>query len=175
MKTLVALIAVATLTSTTMIALADDSRPLAPVSPYAMTEAQQAAMAEQHKAFVEQQQAALQQAMEAQRQFAEQQAEAMRQAIEAQQKLIGESSPAPFAMPGMPEMPTALQLPARPDLASMDPETRRTEMRKYSEQVRQAIREQRDDMRKQMEERREAAKAEHAKYLEQMGRARPEV
>jgi len=172
MKTLAEMIAVAALTSTTVIAVADETQPVAPVVPYAMTAPQAGAVVEQHKAFVEQQQAAFQQAMEAHRQFAEQQAEAMRRVIEEQHKMTGETFAVPFAMP---EMPSALELPPRPDLASMDRETRRTEMRKYSEQVRQAMREQRDEMRKQMAAQREAAKAEHAKYLEQMGRARPEV
>jgi hypothetical protein len=76
-----------------------------------------------------------------------------------------------YEMPSY-EMP---ELPVAPELSNLDPEQRRVEMRKYSEQLRAASQAHRDELRKAIDERREAAKQEHAKYLEHIGRVRPEV
>ncbi len=125
-----------------------------PFAPFAMTETQQAAIAEHHKMIAEQQKA-----------FAEQMAAVS-------------MAPAPFARPIAPVAPCAIpefpapfelsELPAAPSIAGLDRESRRIEMRKY-------MQERRNAMRKRMQEQRDAAIQERDKYLEQMVRIRPEV
>lgn len=181
MKTVTQLITVVALATASAAVNATDvqSTPVfTPFAPFAITDTQQAAMAEhqkmiaeQQRAFAEQQATAVHNAIEAQRKFAEQ----MATASVAPSPFARPIAPAaPFAMPEMPPMPEfpapfeLSELPATPSVAGLDRHSRRTEMRKYMEARRDAIR-------KLMQERREAAIQERNKYLEQMARIRPEV
>ncbi len=176
MKTVSKLITVVALATASAAVNATDVQSTTPVftpfAPFAMTETQQAAIAEHHKMIAEQQKA-----------FAEQQATAVRNAIEAQRKFAEQMAavsmaPAPFARPIAPVAPCAIpefpapfelsELPAAPSIAGLDRESRRIEMRKY-------MQERRNAMRKRMQEQRDAAIQERDKYLEQMVRIRPEV
>ncbi len=178
MKTLTTLIAGAALASASTFVNAAEVQPhpaFTPFAPFAMTEAQQASIAEHQKLLAEQQRA-----------FAEQQASAIRNAMETHRRFVEQSAAAPFAptpcavpvtpfrpyaMPEMPETPAPFEiseLPAAPSIAGLDPESRRAEMRKFMEERREAVR-------KRMQEQRDAALQERDKYLEQAGRFSPEV
>ena len=175
MKAVPTLIAAIALATASAAVNATDTQPtpvFAPFAPFSMTETQQAAMAEhhmmlaeQHKAYMEQQAAAVRNAVEAQRKFAEQMAGAPMAPTPFARPI------APFEMPEMHGFPAPLKLsdlPAAPSIASLDRESRRTEMRKY-------MKERRAAMHKHMQERRDTAIQERNKYLDQKGRIRPEV
>ncbi len=124
---LVAAIAVAT-ASATIVAEEVQTQPVfAPYAPVAMSAADQEKMAEQHKAFIEQQTAALEAMMAEQRKFAESfaadQAQMMEQGMPAPYSMPEmpefKRPPMPeFAMPEMPAMPE-FQRPAMPEMAAM--------------------------------------------------------
>ena len=172
---LITLVALATASAAVNATDVQSTPVLAPFAPFAMTETQQAAIAEHQKmiaerqrAFAERQATAVRNALEAQRKFAEQ----MAAASMASAPCAGPIVPgAPFATPEMPKFPAPFELselPAAPSIAGLDRESRRTEMRKY-------MQERRNAMRQRMQEQRDAAIQERAKYLEQMVRIRPEV
>ncbi len=178
MKTLTTLIAGVALASANAVVNATEIQPtpvFTPFAPFAITEAQQASIAAHQKLIAEQQRA-----------FAEQQVTAVRNAMEAHRLFIEQSAatplaPAPCVAPVTPFPPFAMheapaapepfefsELPATPSIAGLDPQSRRTEMRKFMEQRREAVR-------KRMQEQRDAALQERDRYLEQTGRFSPEV
>ncbi len=178
MKTLTTLIAGMALTTASAVVNAAEVEPtpaFIPFAPFAMTEAQQASIAEHQKLIAEQQRA-----------FAEQQATAIRNAMETHRLFIEQSAaapraPAPCVVPVTPFPPVALpeapaaaapfelsELPAVPSIAGLDPRSRRTEMRNFTEERREA-------MRKRMQEHRDAALQERDKYLKHTGRFFPGV
>ncbi len=178
MKTVTTLIAGVALATASTLVNAADVQPtpvLSPFVPFATNADQQAAIADHQKMIAEQQRIfaerhanAVRNSMEAQRRFAEQ----MAVAPLAPAPCIRPVAPfAPFATPAMLEAPAPFQLselPAAPDFAGLDPQNRRTEMRKFQEERRAA-------MRRLMQEQRDAALQERDKHLEQVGRIRPEV
>lgn len=146
-----------------------------PFAPFAMTESQHQAIARQHKMIAEQERA-----------FAEKHAAAFHKSIEAQRKLAEQMTTAPlaptpfappltpvapFSAPEVPQFPAPFDLsdlPATPNFAGMDRESRRTEIRKHMEQRREA-------MRARMQEQRDAVIQERDRYLNQTFRTRPQV
>lgn len=159
MKTLSKLIVAATLNAAGIsAAMAADTQPMpvfAPVAPFAMNDSHLSAVADHHKMIAEQQQG-----------FIQAQATAFHNAMETQRKFMENMTqssplmpsafampefPASFDMPEMPAIPAAFEIPELPsDIASLDPQTRRIEMRKLMEERREA-------MRKQIQEQRDAA------------------
>ncbi len=191
MKTISKLVAAIAVTTASTIVVAEEVRTAPVFMPYApvtMTVADQEAMAKQHNAFIEQQTAALKEAMEVQRQFAVEQARMMEQQRKAHESFVT-NMPAPFTapempahygMPHMPEMPKFAMpempgfemrempapmamndLPRAPvfgEYPAMHPQVRRDAMMKYYEEMRQAMQKRREDMHKHYSERRDEMK-----------------
>lgn len=162
MKTLTTLIAGAALATASTLVNAEDVKPTpisSPFAPFAAFADQQVAIAEHQKMIAQQQRA-----------FAEQHANAVRNTMAAQRR-FAEQMATPFPVPGTartPEMFELYDMPAAPDLAGLDPQSRRTAMRKYLEERREA-------MRKQLQQQRDAAFQARDRYLDKMGLVRPEV
>jgi len=177
MKKLITLFALSALSAAV---LAEGETPTtAPVTaytPYAMTEAQQAMIAEQQQAMT--------QAFEAQRQFIEQQQKAMQEAFEEQHRQFIDQAHTygapdiaafPTAFPEPPAMPTPFaetnpmmdlpQPPSYTELRTLSPENRRAAMKEYAEQRRAAVDKYQAEVRKQIDAEWEAAVRNARAYM----------